>query len=243
MYNKDDWKELEQWNAQREEEQKRKFGEYPEGFQRNKKIDKVTKGMNITIKVIRGIFFAVIALALLVYIFYVVGQKANADPVGKIEDLYKVQAKVISKNIDKNSAGTYKLELKDNEDIKFTIIKQGTLLNDDFSDNCQKYYFNVWDSSKKELFTENETYNGELLNYETYIEINNEEELKEGIDAIRDFVEFCGNQNFYQTWNIYLKIDEKRIYPYMQSGVSREEIFNQALEKFYEITNTNSTEI
>ena len=35
MYNKDDWKELEQWNAQREEEQKRKLGEYPEGLQRN----------------------------------------------------------------------------------------------------------------------------------------------------------------------------------------------------------------
>lgn len=241
MDNKNDWEELEKWNAQREEEQKNRFGKYPEEFQKNKKIDKVTKGMNITIKIIRGIFFAIIALALLVYIFYVVGQKA--DPVGKIEDLYKVQAKVISKNIDKNSAGTYKLELKDNENIKFTVIKQGTALNDDFSDNCQKYYFNVWDSSKKELFTENETYNGELLNYETYIEIDNEEELKEGIDAINDFVEFCGNQNFYQTWNIYLNVKGKRIYPYMQGGVSREETFNQALEKFYEITNTNSTEI
>lgn len=82
-----------------------------------------------------------------------------------------------------------------------------------------------------------------MLNYETYIEINNEDELKEGVDAINDFVEFCGNQNFYQTWNIYLNVKGKRIYPYMQGGVSREETFNQALEKFYEITNTNSTEI
>ncbi len=242
MDNKNDWKELEQWNEQREEEQKNKFGKYPEEFQINKKIDKVTKGMDITLKIIRGIFFAIIAIALLIYVLYVVGLKANSDPVGKIEDLYKVQAKVISKNVDKNGAGTYKLELKDNEDIKFTIIKRGTSLNDDFSDNCQKYYFNLWDSSKKELFTENETYNGELLNYETYIEIDNGEELKEGIDAINDFVEFCGNQNFYQTWNIYLNVKGKRIYPYMQSGVSREETFNQALEKFYEITNTNSTE-
>lgn len=243
MDNKNDWKELEQWNEQREEEQKNKFGKYPEEFQINKKIDKVTKGMDITLKIIRGIFFAIIAIALLIYVLYVVGLKANSDPVGKIEDLYKVKANIISKNVDKNGAGTYKLELKDNEDIKFTVIKQGTALNDDFSDNCQKYYFNLWDSSKKELFTENETYNGELLNYETYIEIDNGEELKEGIDAINDFVEFCGNQNFYQTWNIYLNVKGKRIYPYIQSGVSREETFNQALEKFYEITNTNSTEI
>ena len=59
-------------------------------FQINKKIDKVTKGMDITLKIIRGIFFAIIAIALLIYVLYVVGLKANSDSVGKIEDLYKV---------------------------------------------------------------------------------------------------------------------------------------------------------
>ena len=43
MDNKNDWEELEQWSAQREEEQKNRFGKYPEEFQKNKKIDKVTK--------------------------------------------------------------------------------------------------------------------------------------------------------------------------------------------------------
>ena len=75
------------------------------------------------------------------------------------------------------------------------------------------------------------------------LKINNEDEMKAGIDAISDFAEFCGKQNFYQNWNIYLNVKGKRIYPYMQSGVSREETFNQVLEKYYEITNTNSTEI
>ena len=57
--------------------------------------------MDITLKIIRGIFFAIIGIALLIYVLYVVGLKANSNPVGKIEDLYKVQAKVISKNVDK----------------------------------------------------------------------------------------------------------------------------------------------
>ena len=89
MDNKNDWKELEQWNERREEEQKNKFGKYPEEFQINKKIDTVTKGMDITLKIIRGIFFAIIAIALLIYVLYVAGLKADADPVEKIENLYK----------------------------------------------------------------------------------------------------------------------------------------------------------
>ena len=238
MDNKNDWKELEQWDSLRKEERKNRFGKYPEEFKKNKKIDKVTKGMDITLKIIRGIFFAIIALALLAYILYMVDKKVDVEET--IENLYKVKTEIIDKNLDKNGSGTYKLETKGTDNIKFTVMKQGTMLKDDFSDNCQKYYFDLWDSPKKELFTVNETYDGEILNYETYIEVNSEDEIKEGIEALSDLTEFCGNQNFYQTWNIYLKIGEKRIYPYMQSGLSREEVFSQALEKYYEITNTNS---
>ncbi len=235
MDKKNDWDELEQWNSLREEEQKNRFGKYPEEFKKNKKIDKVTKGMDITLKIIRGIFFAIITIALLIYVWYVVGQKANTDPVGKIEDLYKVKSEIIDKNLDKNGSGTYKLETKGTDNIQFIVLKQGTTLKDDFSDNCQKYYFDLWNSPKKELFTVNETYDGEILNYETYIEVNNEDEIEKGVEALSDLTEFCGNQDFYQTWNIYLKIGEKRIYPYMQSGLSREEIVNKTLEKFNEI--------
>ena len=109
------------------------------------------------------------------------------------------------------------------------------MLKDDFSDNCQKYYFDLWNSPKKELFTVNENYDGEILNYETYIEVNNEDEIEKGVEALSDLTEFCGNQDFYQTWNIYLSVKGKRIYPYMQSGLSREEIVNKTLEKFNEI--------
>lgn len=241
MDKKNDWDELEQWNSLREEEQKNRFGKYPEEFKKNKKIDRLAKSMDITIKVIRGIFFAIIALALLAYILYMVDQKVDVE--GTIENLYRVKTEIVDKNLDKNGSGTYKLETKGEDNIRFTVVKSGKNLRDDFSDNCQKYYFDLWDSPKKELFSVNETYDGEILNYETYIEVNNEDEIKEGIEALSDLTEFCGNQDFYQTWNIYLSVKGKRIYPYMQSGLSREEVFSQALEKYYEITNTNSTEI
>ena len=233
MDKKNDWEELEQWNELREEERKNRFGEYPEGFQKNKKIDRLAKSMDITIKVIRGIFFAIIALALLAYILYMVDQKVDVE--GTIENLYKVKTEIVDKNLDKNGSGTYKLETKGKDNIRFTVIKQGTMLKDDFSDNCQKYYFDLWNSPKKELFTVNENYDGEILNYETYIEVNNEDEIEKGVEALSDLTEFCGNQDFYQTWNIYLCVKGKRIYPYMQSGLSREEIVNKTLEKFNEI--------
>ena len=93
------------------------------------------------------------------------------------------------------------------------------------------------DSDKKELFTVKESYSDELLSYETYIEINNEEELKAGVDAINNLVEFCGNENFYPTWNMYLSYEGHRIYPYEQSNVSNEEALNKSLEKFHSFTN------
>lgn len=125
MDKKNDWDELEQWNELREEERKNRFGKYPEEFKKNKKIDKVTKGMDITLKIIRGIFFAIITIALLIYVLYVVGLKANSDPVGKIEDLYKVKSEIIDKKLDKNGSGTYKLETKGTDNIKFIVLKQG----------------------------------------------------------------------------------------------------------------------
>ena len=233
MDKKNDWDELEQWNSLREEEQKNRFGKYPEEFKKNKKIDRLAKSMDITIKVIRGIFFAIIALALLAYILYMVDQKVDVE--GTIENLYKVKTEIVDKNLDKNGSGTYKLETKGKDNIRFTVVKTGKNLTDDFSDNCQKYYFDLWNSPKKELFTVNENYDGEILNYETYIEVNNEDEIEKGVEALSDLTEFCGNQDFYQTWNIYLSVKGKRIYPYMQSGLSREEIVNKTLEKFNEI--------
>lgn len=235
MDNKNDWEELEAWDSQRAQEQKSRFGEYPQGFRKNKKIDKITKGMDISLKVIRGIFFTIIAFAFLVYVLYTMSLKVS--PTGQIEDLYKVKVKIVSKNVDKNGSGTYTLELKNNKDINFTVVKHGQSLIDDFSDNCQKYYFNTWDSHKKELFTVKESYSDELLSYETYIEINNEEELKTGVDAINDLVEFCGNENFYPTWNMYLSYEGHRIYPYEQSNVSKEEALNKSLGKFHSFTN------
>ena len=64
-----------------------------------------------------------------------------------------------------------------------------------------------------------------------------EEELKAGVDAINNLVEFCGNENFYPTWNIYLYYEGHRIYPYEQSNVSNEEALNKSLEKFHSFTN------
>ena len=75
-------------------------------------------------------------------------------------------------------------------------------------------------------------YNGNFLEYHTYIEINDEEELKASMEIINEFINTCKNESFYLTWDIYLKKGEYRIYPYEQSGLSNHEATQKAIETY-----------
>lgn len=66
MDNKNDLDELEKWNIQRIINEKEKTGFYFEKFEKNKKIDKFTKGLGITGTIFRTIFHIIILIAIFI---------------------------------------------------------------------------------------------------------------------------------------------------------------------------------
>ncbi len=237
MDNKKDWEELEKWNNERMEKDKEKFGSYLDNHD-DKSVDKMVKGLNIMtigFKIIKYLLIITITVIAVIFTSMAISNlnsHTTVDVYNTIKDKYKMKVNTISEDIDDKKDGIYKLEVKDNSNIKFTAIKKGNQLQEDLSDNSHKYYFESWDNPNKNVFTVVENYNNNLLEYQTYIEIDNEEELKESMKLINELINTCGNENFYLTWNIYLKKGEYRIYPYEGSGTSNEEATQKAIEKY-----------
>ena len=68
MDNKNDWIEIEKWNIERMEKYKEQYGVYPQEYKNNEKINKLAKGLNITVNallIIKHIITAIIIFVLL----------------------------------------------------------------------------------------------------------------------------------------------------------------------------------
>ena len=239
MGNKEDWEELEKWQERRKEEQKEKFRvDFSEiGEKREYKgVNNVVKGMKIAGKTIKfgGIITIIVIIAIVILIFDLIisniNAKTNVKAEKTIESMYNTNIELVSKDIDDKENGKYIFKLSDNSEIQFTAIKKYGSLSEDFSDNCHKYYFDKWNSSDKKYFTIIDRTN-EILDYDTYISINNEKDLDMAMNAINEFADFCG-ENFSFTWRIYLKKGDYTIYPYQQSGMTKEDATNNAKELY-----------
>lgn len=239
MNNKKDWEELERWNENRIESQKEKFGiEYDKynNFETKvqmEKIDKVVKGLNITgksLKIFAILIFAVVIFLLLfsVYInFSSLKERTNVSVVGTIENMYNIKIKSISQDTDDKENGTYRFELAENNEIKFTAIKNSGNLAEDFLDNYHKYLFDKWNSPNKKYFIVEENITDGILNYDTHLIVNNYDDVEKAVNIINEFVDFCGTK-FYPSWQLYLQKDDRRIYPYDHSGMSKEDAMSNA---------------
>ena len=251
MDNKDEWKELEQWEENRKIENKEKFG-----LDFNKiNMKKKEKRMNIFAKVLNTmgktglVVFTLISLILAFSVFMLINvnfsnikTRANID-VEIVLDKYHIKAKIIEKEIDEHENGKYIFELKNNKEIKFTVIKKWGALSEDFKANYQKCIFDSWNDDIKTNFKikENIDENG-LLNYENFIEIQNEEELDRATEYLIAFLEYSEKWNkenkiveiqwqkdgqFIVPIEIYIKMQEKIIYPYNTMYQTADEIRNE----------------
>ena len=94
----------------------------------------------------------------------------------------------------------------------------------DLFENFTKYLFDNWNSSEKEKFTVKESRNKDnMLNYELYIEIHNEQELEEATEAVIHFLDYA------HTWN-----EEKKLVnsPYNTRFQTAEEIRENVKEQY-----------
>ena len=246
MGNKEDWEELEKWNENRIQQERKKYKiDYDKinKGKENKKVEHVVKGLKITgnflkVIVIIVIIIGIYSVSIISYVnFKNMRRKIDFSVIETIEKMYNVKTKIVSQDIiDEKGNGVYKLELEDNSEIKFTAIQETGKGKEDFLDNSHKYYFDKWNSPDKKYFIVNENTENEILDYSTYIEINSYEDLEKSTNIIIEFAEFCGSK-FYPSWNIYLEKDNKRIYPYATSGMSKEDVIKKAQELYKELFN------
>ncbi len=241
MSKKDDWKELEIWNESRIETEKEKYGynqNDEEKEQQRKSVDKIVQGMKITGKTLKFFFFVIVTIvigvvALLLYInMSNMNFRKNIDVIKTMETMYQIEIETISKNVDEDENETYYLQLKNNPEIHFNATKGKSGMKEDFLASCHKYYFEHWDSQDKKYFKILEEEKDGFLYYETYIEINDYEDIEPMMKIMNEFMNFSSEIYSSCAWKIYLKNNDHSIYPYLSTNTTNEEAINNAKEAY-----------
>lgn len=194
-----------------------------------------------TAKTILIILIFVIIIGTFIGLFWYydyINSKLHADPVDTISSMYDKKVKIVSKDIDENKNGTYILTTKENKELEFNAIVNWKELTQDYSDRCQKYYYNKWENPDKNKINTIETYenDGKILKYEQYIKIENKEEITDAVKLIQDFIKSAG-EFFFPDWNIYLLVDNQKIYLFTSIVINEEQIINDAENRFEQIKN------
>lgn len=237
---KDEIKKLEEWQKEKEILEKERYGySTSELINMSKKINnKKNKTIHkvgiITSKILK-IILIIIALIVIGIIFIYVKMnfdnmknRVNIDTVDAIQSMYNIKVKVLNKEVDEDGNGKYYLKAKDNN-INFTAVKSFGNLNEDYSAQCLKYYFNLWDSEEKKDFKVTQKVEDEILKYEIYID--NFNNIDSATKAILSFKDFCGNE-FKLYWNIYILTNNQRIYPFHNSNQSDDEVIQATKEEY-----------
>lgn len=231
---KKDLEELEEW--------KNKKLQYVETYGIDifnpKKPNKTTvKILNILDRVTK-VFLIILIILIIVVLFggligtYVaLNEKVHINPRTTLSKMYGVHVKVISKNLDKNRNGEYYLTIKENKDIQFRAITQWKQMQNDYSDRCEKYYFEKWQSEHKNKLKVEENYNNGLLDYSIYIEIENVEQLLNATTILHEFVQ-SANKLYFPDWNVYIKLDKYRIYPFSKANMTKEQAIESARSNY-----------
>ena len=215
---------------------------------KKKNSEKIINFINKIIKIILIIFaiaVAVFIVWLLLYRWRIVYDKVHIDPKETIEVMYDTQINEVSKNLDSNSNGSYVYEIKNNPEIKFNVIVKWASMNEDYADNCQKYFYEHWKNTNKDIIQTNISYYEDaILKYEQYVQIENEDEIENAVEIMYDFISSAENY-FSPDWNLYLKLnDGYRIYPFDYYNIDLNTSINKAKAEYLKrFKNNNLNEI
>ena len=149
--------------------------------------------------------------------------------------MYNKNVKVVSRDIDEDKNGTYILTTKENEEIRFYAVVNWNSLTQDYSDRCQKYYYEKWQNDNKNLIEISEYINdNKILEYEQYIKIDKYEQIEEAVSLLYEFKEFAG-KDFFSDWNIYLIVNNQRMYPFTSLNENKENVIKKMQEMYNKI--------
>lgn len=200
----------------------------------SKMLDKIFNLLYRIAKILLIILIFVIIIGtfvLLIWYYSTIYNKMHVDPVSTLSGMYGKNVEIVSSNIDRNKNGKYILTTKENPEIQFTAIVNWESMREDYSDRCQKYYYERWTNPNKYKLITEERYdeNGDILVFIQYIEIKEKDEIEEKINLIDSFVNFAGDM-FEPDWELYWVINGKRIYPFDIRNLSKEQAINKMEE-------------
>lgn len=155
--------------------------------------------------------------------------------------------------MDEQENGKYMLAPKNYPVFQFTAIKKWGNVQDDFIDNYQKYFFNHWESDKKQYFSFTEEIDEQgLLHYQSYIVVNENRTIEEATEDLISFLEYeekCNKENkIIEKWQqkegefvvpqscIFIQVNEHRIYPYTGLWQTADEIRENVKNELLKIT-------
>lgn len=242
MGTKEEWNEIEKKYMSREEEIKQEYGtDITKMEETNKKslkrIDKLTHILTIV-----GKIFLIIMIILVIFIILIVWSiwkynkdQVDIDAIKTIESMYNKKFDIISKEIDNNDNEIYKMRTKGQEKIEFTIIKKNRTCNDDYTNNCLKYYFERWNSESKKNFISEESENQGLIKYNIYAKIENLNQIDDVVNKYNEFKEYA-KEYYYEDWGIWIEKEEWKRPIATSSGSSDKKIKN-TLKRNYVVWN------
>lgn len=217
-----------------------------ENGKKKKKAEKIIDFTNRVVKIIMIIFALIIIIftaGLLVYRWKIIHDSLHINPKETIEAMYDQQITEVSKNINSNQNGSYIYEIKSKPEIKFNVIVAWASMNEDYADNCQKYFYDNWQNENKNIIqTDISYYEDVILKYEQYIPIQNENEIENAVKIMYDLVMSAG-EYFSPDWNLYLKVDdENRIYPFDYQNLDLNKSINKSKEEYFNILNNKNAQ-
>lgn len=147
-------------------------------------------------------------------------------------------------NIFGNGFYIYKLDNIPSIEIHSFFHKSKNIFVEDSSARICKYFWEKWEDAKKSDFIVYEKYEdykynfiskkGWILNYETYVEVKNYEEMLEAVETIIRFKKFMGNYSSIIIRS-YIKIGNEMILPNNVSPQTNNEIRESAKRQYEEI--------
>lgn len=267
MGRKEDWKEIEEFERKKEQENIEKYGiNVTKKYEELKNKSKDSTKKRAIIKIVRTFLKTIIVLLTIfvIFNFYTVFKIVfsnitsahNVNVKESIESSTNIKIELISKNEDeKKFKGEYYFKVKKCPEIHFFATKNYGQEKNDLSENLHRYLFEKWDNPNKNKFEKyiNRTNEG-FLEYKTYININTYDELLEGTELIIEFLEYVekwniengkviniwykGDDEFvYPLGQIYLMKNDNIITPYREWFQTKEGIIKEAKEQYEKLEN------
>lgn len=216
---------IEELKKQKEEEEKRKQEEEAKkeeevqkmfGRVNIKKVNKVNKVINTSLKVIAVQIAIAASILIIIALLFSYGafrdviRRTNVDIMEALEGEYQEDFKIISKEVDDKGNGTYVIHPKKNKDIVFTVTKEGGSMTEDYCVQAIKYYKEKYeDQELVKDFVVKDQHQANVIE----LEINGYADIEQAVNKVYCFKQYIQSQNerinFFTPLS-YLKIGEYR---------------------------------